>query len=92
MAVINQLQRNDEEMKDNRLVKKILHSLDPKFDYIAVAIEESNNLDTMSADELIGSLQDHEPSINKNKKETIKVVLHKKLTLKEEKSSNSGGY
>ncbi|KAK2969880.1 hypothetical protein RJ640_000125 [Escallonia rubra] len=52
LSVVNQLERNGEEMEDSRVVEKILRSLDPKFDHVVVAIEESNDTETMTVDEL----------------------------------------
>ncbi|KAK2971341.1 hypothetical protein RJ640_026058 [Escallonia rubra] len=56
LSVVNQLERNGEEMGDSWVVEKILRSLDPKFDHVVVAIEESNDTKTITVDELSGKL------------------------------------
>ncbi|KAK2973571.1 hypothetical protein RJ640_030696 [Escallonia rubra] len=56
LSVVNQLERNGEEMEGSQVVEKILRSFDPKFDHIVVAIEESNDTETMTVDELSGKL------------------------------------
>ncbi|KAK2981492.1 hypothetical protein RJ640_012249 [Escallonia rubra] len=56
LSVVNNLKKNTEEMEDSQGVEKILRSLDPKFDHIVVAIEESNDTETMTVDELYGKI------------------------------------
>jgi len=49
-----------ESMLENIITAKILQSMIPKFNYVVCSIEESNNLDTMTIDELQSSLLVHE--------------------------------
>jgi RNase H-fold protein (predicted Holliday junction resolvase) len=65
MVIVNQMRRNGEALTDARITEKILRSLDPKFDFVVVAIEESKEVDKLMVDELMSSLQAHEQKIVK---------------------------
>nr|KAJ0206483.1 hypothetical protein LSAT_V11C500291790 [Lactuca sativa] len=45
-----------ENMQDNSITEKILRSMTIKFNYVVCLIKESNNLDTLTLDELQSSL------------------------------------
>ena len=56
LTVVNKLKSNGETIEQSTVVSKILRSLTVKFNYVVCAIEESNDLSTLSIDELHGSL------------------------------------
>ena len=64
MGIANNMRFHGEEMTDTAIVEKILRSLTPKFDYVVCSIEESNDIDDLSLDELQSSLLVHEQKIN----------------------------
>ena len=47
LVVSNQLKRNGKKLEDVRIMEKILHSLDPKFEHIIVTIKETKDLEEM---------------------------------------------
>jgi len=51
------------------LVEKVLRTLNPRFDHIVVAIEESKDLESLSVDELQGSLEAHEQRLQERLQE-----------------------
>ncbi|RDY07863.1 hypothetical protein CR513_07966, partial [Mucuna pruriens] len=60
LNVVNKMKSNGEAMEQSTVVSKILRSLTSKFNNIVCSIEESNDLGTLSIDELHGSLLVHE--------------------------------
>ena len=85
LSIVNQMRRNGENIEDKREVEKILRYLDQKFDYVVTAIEESKDVDTMTVDELMGSLQVHEQRILLRKEEPLEQALKSKFTISEKK-------
>nr|AFP55578.1 copia-type polyprotein [Rosa rugosa] len=60
LTVANKMKAHGERMEDLVIVEKILRSMTRKYDYVVCSIEESNDLTTMTIDELQSSLLVHE--------------------------------
>eukprot|EP00257_Ricinus_communis_P023863 XP_015583970.1 uncharacterized protein LOC107262475 [Ricinus communis] len=69
MAIVNKMRVHGEKMEDMTVVKKILHLVTPKFNYVVCLIEESKDIDFLLIDELQGSLLVHEQKMNQQDKE-----------------------
>ncbi|XP_014511732.1 uncharacterized protein LOC106770435 [Vigna radiata var. radiata] len=60
LSIVNKMKSNGEVINTSIVVSKILRSLTLKFNYVVCSIEESNDLNILSLDELHGSLLVHE--------------------------------
>ncbi|GJR16118.1 retrovirus-related pol polyprotein from transposon TNT 1-94 [Tanacetum coccineum] len=60
LTIVNKMKVNGDRLSSGDVVAKVLRSLSPKFNYVVCSIKESNNLETMTIDELHGSLLIHE--------------------------------
>ena len=58
-------------------MRKILRSLPKRFDMKVTDIEEAQDISSVKVDELIGSLQNFEITINS--KEIMKIMRHKEI-------------
>ncbi|MBE2321338.1 retrotransposon gag domain-containing protein, partial [Solirubrobacter sp. CPCC 204708] len=91
MVVANQIRRNGEVLTNMRISEKILRSLDPKFDFIVVALEETKDLETLSVEELVGSLKAHEKKITRRSEvKVLEQALQSKLHLNTERYVQGG--
>ena len=82
LAVMNQMKRLGEDIKDVRVVEKILRSLTTRFDHIVVAIEKSKDLEAMTIDELNRLLRAYEERMNRGKQEQVEQALQAKVNIK----------
>ncbi|MCI18386.1 retrovirus-related Pol polyprotein from transposon TNT 1-94, partial [Trifolium medium] len=76
LATINKMKIQGENMEERTVVEKILRSMTGKFNYVVCTIEESNNVETLSIDELQGSLLVHEQKMKpiKDEDQALKVA------------------
>jgi hypothetical protein len=68
--LVNSMKGLGEKFDDSLLVQKILRSLPDQFNPKVSAIEELNDLKTLSIDQLLGTLTAYEMRINKDKSST----------------------
>jgi len=66
LTIINKMGIHGEQMNDVVVIEKILRSMTPKFDYVVCSIEESNDIDVLSIDELQSSLLVHEQRMSRH--------------------------
>ncbi|XP_021758678.1 uncharacterized protein LOC110723641 [Chenopodium quinoa] len=60
IEIVNQMKSYGEEISNEKIVKKILVSLNDKFDNIVTIIEETKDLSNITIEQLMGSLESHE--------------------------------
>ena len=73
-SVVNQMKNYGEKIEDSRVNEKILRSLNTKLQLVGISIEESNDTETMTTHQLMGSLQAYSERLLK-KEETESQVL-----------------
>jgi RNase H-fold protein (predicted Holliday junction resolvase) len=69
LDIANKMNAHDENMSQGIIVEKILCSLSSRFNYVVCSIEESNDVTTMTIDELQSSLLVHEQRMRCQKEE-----------------------
>ena len=67
LLVANDMRNLGEDIPDVKIVEKILRTLTENFNYIVCSIEESNDINTLTVDELQSSLLVHEQKFRRNR-------------------------
>jgi len=87
MVVVNQLRRNGEVLLDVTMMEKIMRSLHLKFDYVVPTTAEIHDLEEMSIEEIMGSLQVYKKHMQqRSSSASIKQALELRLTLGDQRS------
>jgi len=83
LSIVNKMKMHGEQVTECIVIEKILRSMTVRFNYVVYSIEKSNDVTTMSIDELQSSLLVHELRMKGYKDE--------EQTLKVSNSENNGG-
>lgn len=78
VSIVNQIHGLGYKLSEEEVVAKVLRSLHPKFDFVAVAFEDSKDITKLTMDELSGSLQAHEVHMNRTGVKLGEKALHAK--------------
>ncbi|XP_028080935.1 uncharacterized protein LOC114282454 [Camellia sinensis] len=78
LAIANKMCIHGEKMGDVAVIEQMLRSMTPKFDYVICSTEESNDIDSISIDELQSSLLVHEQRMTKHVmlEQALQVSIH----------------
>lgn len=66
LTIANKMKNHGEKMEQVIIIEKILRSMTSRFNYVVCSVEESNDLDKLTIDELQSSLLVHEQRMNNN--------------------------
>ncbi|XP_068319698.1 uncharacterized protein [Pyrus communis] len=66
LTIANKMRIHGEKMEDVVVIEKILRSMTTKYDYVVCSIEESNDLDILSIDELQSNVLVHEQRMGRH--------------------------
>ena len=82
LTIANKMKIHGESMKQLAIIEKILRSMTSRFDYVVCSVEESNDLDTLTIDELQSSLLVHEQRMNGHGRDeqALKVTYNDKFS------------
>ncbi|XP_028054446.1 uncharacterized protein LOC114258659 [Camellia sinensis] len=91
LTIVNQMRRYGEKMESLQVIEKILRSLSPKFEHVVIVIEEFKDLNAMTTDELMGTLEIHEQGINKKiPSSSLEQASQSKLSFKDDRNEQGG--
>ncbi|XP_039145930.1 uncharacterized protein LOC120283343 [Dioscorea cayenensis subsp. rotundata] len=78
LTIVNQIWELGHKLGQSEVVSKVLRSLAAKFDFVAVAIEESKEISKFILDDFSGTVQAHEVRVNRASAKFGEKALHVK--------------
>ncbi|XP_057430583.1 uncharacterized protein LOC130723520 [Lotus japonicus] len=93
LVIANKMKIQGEAITETSIVEKILRSMTEKFNYVVCSIEESNDVGTLTIDQLQSSLLVHEQRMRgyKEEEQALKVSNSGKFTGRGRGRSGRGG-
>ena len=77
--LVNQMKIYGDQIKDKKIVEKVLISLPEKFDPIVSVTEKTKEFSTVMIQELMGSLKSFERRLLRHSKKSVESVFQSKL-------------
>ncbi|XP_058192176.1 uncharacterized protein LOC131309577 [Rhododendron vialii] len=90
MDVVNQMKTYGEDVATQKIVEKILINLPTKYDPIVAVIENTQDLATLSVEELMDSLKKFEQRSNRQSEKSIESIFQSKLNVSTLKPQGKG--
>ncbi|XP_058221728.1 uncharacterized protein LOC131331807 [Rhododendron vialii] len=90
MDVVNQMKTYGEDVATQKIVEKILINLPKKYDSIVAVIENTQDLATLSVEELMGSLKTFEQRLNRQSEKSIESAFQSKFNVSTPKPHRKG--
>ena len=88
-GIVNKIRSYGDEIKDKKIVEKVLRSLPPKFDHVVAAIEESKDLSKFTLQELMGSLEAHEQRMSRYSNQSLEQAFQSRISVGEKKDART---
>ena len=89
MEIVNQMKIYGEDMSSMKIVEKILITLTSTFNPIVAVIENMKDLETLSVEELMGSLKAFEQRLSKQNEKPLESAFQSKLNVGSSKTQGS---
>ncbi|KAK8926482.1 hypothetical protein KSP39_PZI018387 [Platanthera zijinensis] len=87
-SLINQIKSYGDSVEEKKVVQKILKTLTHKYAFVVTAIEEAKDINTLSINDLMGSLQAHEERMKRFEHQNLEQAFQSKMNITPDKASH----